>query len=420
VIYDAVVVGAGLAGFVAAARLAEAGARVTLVAKGVGAIQLAPSTIDVLGYAPEPVTSPVDALSRFVADHPLHPYAHLGSDAIRSSLEWFSARTGDLAYGGSIDDNMLLPTAVGALKPTALVPAAMAAGDVRWARRVAIVGWRSLKDFYAPYLADNLVRAAAQREIDLSARALLVDSPNEAGADPGPLGCARWFEAPASRRRLMAEIRGRLRSEDAVGFPAVLGVERHAEVWADLQDGLGARVFEIPTLPPSVPGLRLLTRYKSDLRSAGARVVVGSPVVGSESAGDRLQAMVAASAARSRPVRARDFVLASGGWAAGGIEMDSRWRVRETILGLPVAGVPEPGEPRWTESYLTEHPLGRAGIAVDDHLRPLGTTGEPVYRNLRAAGATLAGALPWREKSGDGISLSTGHRAAESIIEEKS
>jgi hypothetical protein len=28
--------------------------------------------------------------------------------------------------------------------------------------------------------------------------------------------------------------------------------------------------------------------------------------------------------------------------------------------------------------------------------------------------------LPWREKSGDGISLSTGHRAAESILEEQS
>jgi glycerol-3-phosphate dehydrogenase subunit B len=29
------------------------------------------------------------------------------------------------------------------------------------------------------------------------------------------------------------------------------------------------------------------------------------------------------------------------------------------------------------------------------------------------AGATLAGAEPWREKSGDGISLATGFRAAE-------
>ena len=39
---------------------------------------------------------------------------------------------------------------------------------------------------------------------------------------------------------------------------------------------------------------------------------------------------------------------------------------------------------------------------------------------MLVAGATLAGAQPWREKSGDGISLATGHRAAELIIEEVS
>ena len=50
---DAVVIGAGLAGLTAAIRLAEGGLRTVLVAKGVGATHLAPSSIDVLGYAPE-------------------------------------------------------------------------------------------------------------------------------------------------------------------------------------------------------------------------------------------------------------------------------------------------------------------------------------------------------------------------------
>jgi glycerol-3-phosphate dehydrogenase subunit B len=49
--YDALVIGAGLAGLSAAARLAEGGAKVMLIAKGVGATHLAPATIDVLGYA---------------------------------------------------------------------------------------------------------------------------------------------------------------------------------------------------------------------------------------------------------------------------------------------------------------------------------------------------------------------------------
>jgi anaerobic glycerol-3-phosphate dehydrogenase len=35
------------------------------------------------------------------------------------------------------------------------------------------------------------------------------------------------------------------------------------------------------------------------------------------------------------------------------------------------------------------------------------------------AGATLAGAEPWKEKSGDGLSLSTGYHAATTLLAEE-
>ena len=41
-----------------------------------------------------------------------------------------------------------------------------------------------------------------------------------------------------------------------------------------------------------------------------------------------------------------------------------------------------------------------------------------MFDNVLVAGATLAGAEPWREKSGDGLSLATGYRAAELILGE--
>src|SRR6266511_2811777 len=65
---DAVVVGAGLAGLAAGVRLAQAGLRTTLVAKGPGATHLAPPTIDVLGYAPDLVERPAAALASFAAE----------------------------------------------------------------------------------------------------------------------------------------------------------------------------------------------------------------------------------------------------------------------------------------------------------------------------------------------------------------
>jgi glycerol-3-phosphate dehydrogenase subunit B len=44
--------------------------------------------------------------------------------------------------------------------------------------------------------------------------------------------------------------------------------------------------------------------------------------------------------------------------------------------------------------------------------------GVRVCENVLVAGATIAGAQPWKEKSGDGLSLASGHRAAELILEE--
>jgi glycerol-3-phosphate dehydrogenase subunit B len=110
-------------------------------------------------------------------------------------------------------------------------------------------------------------------------------------------------------------------------------------------------------------------------------------------------------------------VLASGGFSSGGLQVDSHGRARETILDLPVAGAPGPGEPRFAPGYFDEHPIAGAGLVVDELLRPLGAEGAPAFENLYAAGATLAGAVPWREASGNGVSLSTGYGAASEILQ---
>jgi glycerol-3-phosphate dehydrogenase subunit B len=156
------------------------------------------------------------------------------------------------------------------------------------------------------------------------------------------------------------------------------------------------------------------------LRREGARIVLGSTVTGAAHNGKRLEAVVAQTAARPRTYRARSFVLASGGFASGGIHVDSYGRAHETAFDLAIAGVPAPDEPRFAPGYFDEHPLARAGLAVDEELRPVDADGAPAFENLHAAGATLAGATPWREASGNGLSLATGYAAASAIIERTS
>ncbi len=411
--HDVVVIGAGLAGLTVAVRCAQAGAKVVVLAKGVGSTHLGPGTIDVLGYEPERVEAPGQAIERLPATH---PYATLGAERVWEGVLWLrdqfaapEAPLGGYHLHGDLSANHLMPTAVGAAKPTAVVPVTMVPGDLRSGGPILVAGFRALKDFYPDFLADNLRRAGHE------ARAVTLHSMPETRADASPVAFARAFDDAGWRERVAAELRGHLQSGDArVALPAVLGAEDPAGVWRDLQDKLGRDVFEVPTLPPSVAGIRVYQTLRDALRRAGGRIVIGAQAVGAERAGGRVSAVRAVSSQRERSYSSRWVVLASGGWASGGLELDSAWHARETVFGLPLAHMPAPGEPRFVPAYFDEQPLARAGVAVDAAMRPAGGDDE----NLLVCGATVGGAAPWREKSGDGLSVATGYAASETILKE--
>jgi glycerol-3-phosphate dehydrogenase subunit B len=248
------------------------------------------------------------------------------------------------------------------------------------------------------------------------ARAFELDLAPEGRADANSLAYARGFDDPAFRAGVTAQVVGRLAAEERVAFPAVLGIARPHAVWEELEQRFGRPVFEVPTLPPSVPGMRVFAILREALRRAGGRVILNAVVTGAERDAGRVDVVRARVGLREERHAADWLVLATGGFASGGLELDSRWAARETALGLPVAGVPGPGEERFRPGYLDDHPIARAGVAVDRELRPVDAAGERVLENVLVAGATLAGAEPWREKSGDGISVATGHRAAELVL----
>jgi len=110
-------------------------------------------------------------------------------------------------------------------------------------------------------------------------------------------------------------------------------------------------------------------------------------------------------------------VLATGGFGSGAIELTSSWQVRENVFDLPVMGVPTEGR-RFSPRYFDRQPMGRAGIRVDDSLHSIDGDGRRLYANLTVVGACIAGSESWREKSGEGISLSSGFKAASTAIEE--
>ncbi len=430
---DAVVIGAGLAGLAAALRLSEQGRSVTLATAGLGGLQLGQGTIDVLGYdGDERLSDPLAAVDAWSADHPDrldHPYAGLSGREVRDALEWLARAAGPDLLEAPEDGvrNVCLPTAVGSLRPTALIPPSMRAGVLRDDRDYVFVGLRRLKDFYPELVAENLARqrvpGAGPDAGPIRARAIWVDVAARPGeVDTSGVQWARALDGADARARLCAAIAPGLRDGEVVGLPAVLGLE-DPDAWRDIAARLGHDVFEVPLPPPCVPGMRLGERL-TGLVKKRARLIMGSRVTGVDGLGTGGPLTVTvATAGHDTRIEARDVVLATGGLEAGALWMDSSGHVTETALGLPVRlpdGVGENGEGLVVGDYWgAEQPLYRVGVAVDERMRVLDGRDAVIDPHLHAAGGILRGATRWHEKSGDGIALATALRAADAIVEEQ-
>ena len=403
-----VVIGAGLAGLTTALRLAQSGARVTLATKGPGGLQLSQGTIDILGYSPERLSRPLEAVGSLPDTH---PYATVGADGVRSAVAWLAEQLPELLVGNP-DENYQLPTAVGALRPTALAQPSMVAGDARQGRSYAVVGVRQIKDFPADLVAGNLARTTAPDGSKLSATSAWISLQARAGeADPSPLTYARAMDDPVFASKFAREVEKVAGKADVVALPAVLGITR-LDVHSQISELLGREVCEIPLPPPSVPGLRLYNALLAKVRAAGVRFIQGSRIVGFTADGDRVASVTLDAAGGPRQLAADAFVFAPGGFESGALAVDSYGKISEPVFGLPLSSDTTDG--LIPEKFWGPHELFEVGVRVDDAGRPVGANGV-VHPNLYVAGGIIAGAERYREKSGDGIAVATGMRAANHI-----
>jgi glycerol-3-phosphate dehydrogenase subunit B len=414
--YDVAVIGAGMAGMAAALFAAERGLSCIQVGSG-GGILFASGLLDLLSVHPVAEhrlwQSPYAALAALAREQPGHPLARVDSVSIRTAFETFVAAltSAGLAYAplGAHNSNVL--TSIGTVKTSFGVPLTMVAGVAALAQRppCLLVDFRGLREFSARQIAATL----AGDWPDL--RHQRIDFPGfEAVPEVYAVHLARGLEDRETRQQAIALIKPLLGDARVVGLPALLGLARSSEVHAAFEAGLGVPVFEIPTMPTSVPGLRLLGALESVV---SARGVTRRPLasVRALTFDGRTALLALEGIPGGERISARAVVLATGRFSGRGLNAD-RQSVHESILGLPVQ---QPASrDAWHQSDFLDpagHAINRAGLKTDAAWRPLDASGKPAWANLFAIGSILADQDWMRAKCGSGLAIATAWAAIEQV-----
>jgi glycerol-3-phosphate dehydrogenase subunit B len=390
--YDVVIIGGGLSGFMAALSLAEKKKKIALISKGDPICCLSTGCIDVLGYGEDPLHE----IAKLPKDH---PYRLIGQQGVQDSLEYFVRIMNEagLEYTGDIHANTKILTPLGTAKTTCLVPKSMQDANPETGEYIHVVSFKGLKDFYPSYIT------SAYKNTGYSVF--------DAGVST-TLGLATRFEDKSFIEDLAATLKGWEIPDGRIAFPAVLSTSAPEKVISYLSEKLERKIFEIPTIPPSIPGMRLLKALRTALHKKGGNVYWGREIASVEKSGSLVEAVTLESGGRATRVEGKSFILATGSFLGGGLYAQ-RNSIYETVFNLPVVFPKNRAEWFHENFFDPGHPIEKAGVRVKASFTPY----DADIENLFVTGTILASSDIVKQGCGHGLAIATGVAAGRSCEE---
>ena len=391
---DVIVIGGGLAGFMAAAVAASRKQKVTLLTYGSGSLPLASGAIDF---------GSLENLPKH------HPYKKIGSKNIDAAAKFFVdvAAQANLPYVGGLGKKIPVVTAVGTLKYSALVPESMDASHLTDKKKIFVAQIKGLKDFYAPMLAENLKKYFPNKSFEVAK----IDLKLLGGRDITCMDAAQLLTD--NEQSLANELKAlNAGNDDAIILPPILGVAGNFSRDV-VKTQLRAQIIETTCLPPSPPGIRLQRAFMKYLQNSGVRIFENSKVVRGIFDGKKVTGVVVENVVREKIFRAKKIILATGGFYSGGIQMRDFDNPREPIFNLPVFF--PTGAENWSNQQLfSDKPQGFAttGIFTNENLNPVDEDGKVLFENLHVVGANLGGVDKIFERSTGGIAIASAYKGA--------
>lgn len=396
--FDVVIIGGGLSGLVCGIRLQEAGVRCAVVSTGQSELHFSSGSFDLISQLPDgtPVTDPVEALDLLEEDHPYRRIGRLRFKHYAEEVPQLLYRCNILVQYGLLENRYRI-TPQGLMKPTWLPFADFQLFDdphhLPW-RKALLLNFEGFADFYVQPIAEMMLARGVQCATD-SLLFPWVETLRQRLNELTSVNIACVFEYTEQIDELVAAIDRRAGESEVVVLPAVFGLSSSAS-YQYLRARMEKKLCLVPTMPPSVPGIRTQRQLRERFCRLGGTFLAGDTVQHAVMDGDRVRSIRTVNQ-QEVELSAQQFVLATGGFFSHGLVARDH-EVCEPIFGADVQQKVHAG----------------FGVKTDEHFHP--SIGGRRIPNLFAIGSVLPGVDPAHEGCSGGVALLTAFAVADRII----
>ncbi|MCX8125076.1 MAG: glycerol-3-phosphate dehydrogenase subunit GlpB [Spirochaetes bacterium] len=422
--YDCIIIGGGISGLTAGIRCAKEGLHTAIISSGMSALHFSSGSIDVLGYVNNKVVyKPFEAIDSLTGTIAQHPYTKCGKSLIIEALHFFKkeCETQNVYLYDNESLNHFHVTALGTLKPTYFSQRSVFNEDVysrfRTMKKIVIINFEGYRDFHPQLAASQLSKHSLFKDCTIVPK--IIEMPQLINSNKHPhefrsIDIARIFEDEENVIRIADTIRLAAEDADFVIIPAIMGIQNFNQVHNILQSRTRILIYEVPTLPPSILGMRIDNALKTRFAQLGGVFIAGDKVVRADIKEDVVQAVYTANHPEN-PLEAKFYILSTGSFFSGGMVSEFN-NMYEPIFNLKLHFEPE--RRQWYSPqffYTHSHPFLEYGVITDENLRPYDSNNN-IIQNVYCCGAILGYYNPIREGCGSGVAISTAFKAANHII----
>lgn len=424
--FDVIIIGGGLAGLTCGIALQKQGKHCAIVNNGQAAMDFSSGSFDLLSKLPDgrAVENFSESYQDIIQQMPGHPYSLLGKEKVLDKAVSFErlSQLLHLDLLGSSEQNHLRVMPLGGIRHTWLSASSVPTLSLQEKsfphKRVMVLGIEGYHDFQPQLLSDNLRQNPKFSHCEFNIGYLNIpelDYLRSNAREFRSVNISQVLEHKLAFTDLVQEIKLAAKDANAVFLPACFGIDNQ-RFFENLKQATGLNLYELPTLPPSLLGMRQRKGLRNAFEELGGMILNGDKALHGEIENHQVKA-VYTRLHQDTPLYADHFILASGHYFSSGIVAEFE-NVLEPIFDLDIIGNAEfdnSNRLSWTKDrFASPQPYQSAGVKIDAQCR--------VYKdgktlnNLYAIGSVIGGYNNLELGCSSGVAVVTALTVAEQIL----